>query len=432
MQPNQPEALQRKIGVRKLAINGVNLTIGAGIFALPAAVAGYVGPAAVLAYAICGLLLGLVLLCFVEVGSRFTTTGGIYAYVEMAFGSYAGFLTNMLFVAFALSADAAVANVLVENLAVLSPIFKSAFVQHGVLIFIFGSIAAVNVLGLKHGLFLIDLITLAKVIPLLLLVLVGSFFISPANLQWNEPLTTESFGQAGIVLFFAFGGGIEATLNTTGEIKNPARTIPRGILMALAMVLAIYVLIQVVAQGVLGDELKIQKEAPLAAVAYSIAGSAGTLLMVIGAVISCFGLISGDILASSRLPYAAARDGLLPRFLAKVHPRYATPYWAVIVHSGLGLLLTFTGGFRQLAILSSSAILLVYVGVILATIKLRKQRTKDSFTLPGGLTVHLLALAATGWFLSYLTQSEIMATAIFIAICSGFYFINARRNRSKG
>jgi basic amino acid/polyamine antiporter, APA family len=422
MQANTPEGLTRAIGVRKLTISVVNLTIGAGIFAMPAVVAGHLGEAGVLAYLICGFLLALVLLCFVEIGSGISTTGGVYEYVGLAFGPYAGFLTNMLFAGFALSADAAVANVLIDNLSLILPVAKLPVVRFILMVFIFGSIGWMNVLGLKQGLKLVMLFTLAKLIPLVILVVLGSFYIEPANLVWKETPSPQSLSETALILFFAFGGGAEATLNATGEIRDPARTIPRGILLGALAVFIIYVAVHVVAQGVLGSQLPLTGEAPLAAVANKFAGSYGTWLMLVGAIVSCFGLIGGDILASSRLPYAAARDGLLPAFIAEIHPRFVTPYWSVIVYAGIGFILAVSGGFRQLAILSSVAILLVYVGVILATIKLRQSRKSGGgFRLPGGITVPVMALLVTGWFLTSLTKQEVIASAIFIALFSGIY-----------
>ena len=431
MELEKSEGLARVIGVRRLAISAVNLTIGAGIFALPAVVAGHLGTAALLAYGLCGVLLALVLLCFVEVGSKVTITGGVYAYVEHAFGPYAGFLINMLFMGFALSSDAAVANVFLDNISTLIPIINQPVYRVILLIMIFGSIAIVNVLGIKQGMRLVEIITLAKVIPLFILIFIGLWFIAPENLTWTTPSVT-TLGEASLILFFAFGGGVETSLNASGEIKDPVRTIPRGVLIGILSVFIIYVLIQLVAQGVLGNELANQKEAPLAAVAEKFIGGYGSTLMVIGAAISCFGLISGDIAVSSRLPYAAARDGLLPSFLAKIHPKFTTPYRSILVYSSLGLILSLSGGFRQMAILSSAAILLVYVGVILATMKLSSIKKEGAFTLPGGLTVPILALLATAWFLSNLSQSEVIATIIFLFIFSVVYLIFTKIIKSKG
>jgi APA family basic amino acid/polyamine antiporter len=419
---SKEEHLTRAIGVKKLAMSAVNLTIGAGIFAMPATVASHLGAAGVLAYLLCGLLLALVLLCFVEVGSGISATGGVYEYVGIAFGPYAGFLINMLFAGFALGADAAVANVLVDSLGLIWSTANLPVVRFLLILLIFGSIAITNVLGLREGLRLVTFFTVGKVIPLLVLVVVGAFYIKPKNLVWEEVPSMTSLSEAALILFFAFGGGAEATLNATGEIKNPARTIPRGILLGALSVFLIYVFVHVVAQGVLGSALPATGEAPLAAVASKFAGPSGTWLMLAGAIISCYGLISGDILASSRLPYAAARDGLLPSFMAKVHPKFTTPYWAVIVYAGIGFILAVSGGFRQLAILSSVAILLVYVGVILATIKLRGISKNQTFRIPGGYTVPVLALVVTVWFLTSLTRNEFVAAVIFLGVFSALYW----------
>jgi APA family basic amino acid/polyamine antiporter len=265
---------------------------------------------------------------------------------------------------------------------------------------------------------------------LVVLVGVGAFYVTPENLVWTDWPSTQSLSETALILFFAFGGGAEATLNATGEIRNPSRTIPRGIMLGALTVFIIYVLVHVVSQGVLGSGLAQTGEAPLAAVAEKFAGTYGILLMAVGAIVSCFGLIGGDILASSRLPYAAARDGLLPAFMAKVHSRFATPYWAVIVYAGAGLVLAVSGGFRQLAILSSVAILLVYVGVILATIKLRKGRSVgDGFLIPGGIIVPIIALAVTVWFLTSLTRQEFIAAVIFLSFFSLLYGVRKLMKR---
>lgn len=426
-----PEGLTRVIGVRKLAISAVNLTIGAGIFAVPAVVAGHLGSAAILAYLICAILMTLVLLCFVEVGSGISSTGGVYEYVGFAFGPYAGFLTNMLFVGFALSADAAVANVLVDNLGQILPSVKLPAIRFILMVMIFGSIAVMNVVGVRQGLRLVEFFTVAKVLPLLVLVILGAFFIEPGNLTISTLPSQEALSEGALILFFAFGGGAEASLNATGEIKDPARTIPRGIFLGALAVFIIYLSIQIVSQGVLGSALPQSGEAPLAEVAKKFAGSYGLWLLLFGAIVSCYGLISGDILATSRLPYAAARDGLLPAFLSKVHNRFATPYWAIIVYAGIGFILAVSGGFKQLAILSSAAVLLIYIGVILATIKLRKASTENSFRIPGGLTVPILALLVTAWFLSSLTRQEVLAVGIFIGFFSVVYWgLNRKKKRA--
>jgi len=422
--PVQDEGFKRVIGVRSLAINAVNLTIGAGIFALPAAVAFILGPSGFWAYLICAVLLGLVMLCFIEVGSKITTTGGVYTYAEVAFGPLAGFLTNTVFwLGFSIIATAAVANIMVDNLAVLVPTLASPVYRILFLAMVYGGLALLNVRGSKGSAGFVIVITLMKVIPLILLVVFGISNIQVENLRVTENPSLTSLGEGALILFFAFGGGAECTLSASGEIKDPKRTIPRGLLLGIVFIFFIYMAIQGVAQGVLGDALALQKEAPLAAVAEVVFGPYGIIFMTLAAAISCFGLISGDLLVTSRLPYAAARDGLLPGILARVHPKFATPYTSIILYASVGFLFAISGGFQQLAILSSASILLVYLGVIAATIKLRKTKVEGAYANPGGITIPILALLATGWFLSNLALKEIVAVVIFLMFFTIVYYL---------
>ena len=424
MQRSTDEGLKKVIGVRSLAANAVNLTVGAGIFALPAVIAAYLGAASFLAYIVCVLLIAMVLMCFVEVGSKIPVTGGVYAYIETAFGPFAGFLANTLvWFGYSIMADAAVANILADNLSAFFPSFQQPVVRTIFLALVFGGIAWLNVRGVKQGNTLVEFVTLAKLVPLLVLIVVGMFFIDTENYKVTTWPSAQRLGEVSLILFFAFAG-VEASFSASGEIKDPRRTIPRGILLGVFTIFIFYILIQFVAQGVLGENLALQKEAPLAMVAGTVLGDFGKLMIVIGAAISGFGLISGDVLNSSRLPYAAARDGLLPKFLSAIHPRYATPYVAIMFYAGAGFIMSVSGGFRQLAVLASSALLLTYIGVILATLKLRKIKpVENSFVIPGGITIPVLALLTTGWFLSNLAWKEIIGVASFLAFFTLVYFI---------
>jgi len=359
-----------------------------------------------------------------EVGSKIPVTGGVYAYVETAFGPFVGFLASTLYwFGYCIMADAAVANVLSDSLATFFPSFNEPIVRTIFLAIVFGGIAWLNVRGIKQGNALVEIITLAKMLPLLILIIAGIFFVDMDNYHVQDWPSPQKLGEVSLILFFAFIG-MEASLSAGGEIKNPRRTIPRGILLGMFTIFIFYILIQFVAQGVLGNDLPLQKEAPLAAVATIAMGDVGKLMIVIGAAISGFGLISGDIMITSRVPYAAARDGLLPNFLAAIHPRYATPYVSIICYATVGFIMSVSGGFRQSAVIASSSMLIIYIGVILATIKLKKLKpVENSFVIPGGLTIPILALLVTGWFLSNLAVNEIVGGLIFLSITALVYFL---------
>jgi amino acid transporter len=176
---------------------------------------------------------------------------------------------------------------------------------------------------------------------------------------------------------------------------------------------------------VLGAQVSEYKDAPLAAVAGKIIGPAGATILLIAAAASCFGCVFADILATPRSLFAGANDGLFPKFLSRVHAKFATPYLAVITYGLLIFIFSISGGFRQLAILASAAILLVYLSVILSTLKLRKKKEEGekTFRAPGGLIVPLIGISTITWLLTSLTKWEILSTLIFLAAISIIYFV---------
>lgn len=420
------EGLKRQIGLGGLTANILNTVIGAGIFVLPAIVSEGLGPAGLLAYLFCGFLMTMILLCFAEVGSKVTVTGGAYAYIEAAFGRYAGFITTNLFIFGAsLMATAAVANAVADTLSYLFPVFTDKWVRTGFFILLFGGLTIVNVRGVTHGVALVKITTLAKLMPLLLFICWGATQVKAENLSWQATPAWEDFGKVSLILFFAFQGA-ENSLSVSGEVKNPQRTVPNSILLSTLFILIIYIAVQLVAQGVLGSSLAGFKGAPLAEAAKKIMGPFGKTLMIAGAAISMFGYLSSDILNMPRVLFRSAKDGVVPVMpLARVHPRFATPHVSIIVFTVLSCFLSIAGGFRQLAILSTASVLLIYLGVALSFIKLRKKETPDgaSFKLWGGYLVPVISILIIGWFLTNLAKNEVTGMVIFIAVLSCIYLV---------
>jgi len=421
---NTEEGLKREIGLWGITSNIINVVIGSGIFALPALVSEGLGSAGILAYLFCGFLITLIMLCFAEVGSKISVTGGAYAYIETAFGKYFGFIASILLIfGTSLLATAAVANILIDNFAKIFPVFGDVNMRAGFLIFVFGGLTIVNIRGIKEGITLVQLVTLAKLIPLVLLIIWGATEVVYSNLLWNQQPALSDIGKTSLMLFFAFQGA-ESSLSVSGEVKNPNKTIPRGILLSFLIILVIYIGVQLVAQGVLGDSLVNFTATPLAEVAKRVMGPVGFMIMIIGATISTFGYLTSDQLNMSRVLFRSAKDRVIPITpLSFVHKKYATPYIAVITFASLGCIFAIVGEFKALAILSSSSVLIVYLGVALSTIKLRAGKEKDdsTFRIPGGIAIPILAIITILWFLSNLSQKEMIGMAIFLAILSAIY-----------
>mgnify|MGYP000633917864 CR=1 FL=1 len=421
------EGLIRAIGTRALGINVFNMVVGGGIFVLPGVIAAILGPAAVFAYLICAFAVGFIFLCFAEVGSRVTRSGGAYAYIEEAFGPFAGFVSSMLlWFGWAILSDAAILVAMVETLSIAVPELENTFVRALFIIALLSFLAITNIRGVKTGVRLYVFNTTAKFIPMALLLVVGVFVIDFDNLVITEMPSLEQIGAATILLIFAFSGA-ECALNASGEIKNPTRTVPLGLLLGLGSIFLLYLGLQSVAQGVLGAELANNTEAPLAAAAQEIFGSWGAKMLLIAGVVSIFATLSGDILVTPRVIFASARDGNLPKILTKVHPKYKTPYISVIFFSVLLGLIAMSGTFKPLAVLASGSILLVYAGVSLAVIRLRQrdgEPPEGQFKIPGKMTIPILSCVVIAWMLSQLTFMEAVGLMGLVLASILIYVVN--------
>lgn len=429
MKEDKQENLLRTIGVFGLSTNIINIIVGSGIFVLPAIVAAGMGAGGVFAYLFCGLLIAMVMLCFAEVGSKITTTGGLYTYIETAFGKYAGFLSGNLYLIATLAADAAVSNALVNILAAAFPVFESQIIRFSFLLVLFLGLASFNILGIKQGIGLVKFLVVAKILPLILLVVIGSFKIEIANISVETWPDFEQLGITSLVLFFAFQGG-ETGLNVSGEVKSPNKNIPKAIFVGITTVVFLYVFIQLVAQGVLGDELADQK-APLAETAARVFGSKGFILLTAGAAVSMFGYLSGSILNMPRILYALSRDQVIPvKAFSKVHLRFKTPHIAILTYAVAGFVIAALGTFEKLAVIATGGLLLQYLGVALAVIKLRYTRKSGpgEFRIPGGLTVPLLSVGIIIYFLSKMTYAQAMGALAATILLTIIYTINRKIN----
>ncbi len=419
------EGLKRDIGITDIAASVVNITVGSGIFLLPALVAAQLGNASILAYIICGALYFCIILCFAEMSSRITQTGGAYVYIEKAFGPFAGFIANNLFWLSGVLVCAAMVNGVADLLENSFPVLKNQPVRIALFAILIGFSAFSNIRGVKNSMLTAKIITALKLIPLVLLVLVGLANINLTNLQFTGWPPSAELGAASLLLFAAFVGG-ESAASFGGEMKNPQKTGPLGLIAGVVAVIVFYILIHLVAQSILGASLATEK-APLAKVAGITMGSWATKLLLAGGVISIFGTLYSCIMAFSRVMFAGAYNKILPAYLNKVHPVYATPQRAIIIISVLAFLMACTGGYKYLIVVATISMMLSYVGVTLALVKFKLQKNDrelyTGFRLPGGIILPLVTALVLGWFLWHSTQNEIIGLVIFIAALVVIYFI---------
>ena len=417
------ESLRRVIGTGGLAASVVNIVVGGSIFVLPAVLARELGTAAPAAYLTGAVVMGLVTLAFAEAGRRTVRSGGPYAYVESAFGRYPGFLAGLLTWLAVVFACAAVAAALVDSLSTMVPLLQAPVARGSALLLLFAVLALINVRGVRAGTRLASAAAVAKSLGLLLFVLLAARYVRAENLNWSWPADAAGLGRATVLTMFALAG-MEVPLCAGGEIRDPARTVPRALAAALVFVVLLYVTIHLVAQGALGGGLA-DSQAPLAD-ALAKGGSGGRALLLTVGAISMFGYLAGDTLGASRILFAFGRDGLLPRRLAAVHPDTRAPHVAIVVHALAAALLAMTGSFAVLAPIASVAIIVVYLGCCAAAWKLAERAG------PAAAAVPLLAIAGLLWVVSHSTGPEFLAVGAVLLVGSVVYLVGRRIAPAEG
>ena len=424
---NADARLIRAVGTWALAASIVNVTIGGGIFRLPSGVYAALGQASPIAYLVCAAVIGLIVVCFAEAGSRVAQTGGLYAYIETAFGPLLGFIAGVLLWAGMTAALSAVSVFFADAMGAMVPSLSSPTVKKLVIATVIALFAGLNVLGVANATRFNVVMTIAKLAPLALVIVVGLASLNGDRLALATPKATD-VARGSIFLMFAFLG-VESALMPSGEVKDPSRTIPRAIAIAMTAVVIVYLSVQLVAQSALGPALG-ASATPVADAAGVLLGPGGRTFILVGSAISMFGYVSGMTLGAPRALYAFGRDGFFPGAIAAVHERYRSPHIAIIVQAVITIALAVTGTFEKLAILGNSTILLVYGACAVAVFRLRAKNVRlesEPFVAPLGPVIPALACLAIAWLLTSLTLAEWAAVLIPIVIAVLLYLTSRGR-----
>jgi basic amino acid/polyamine antiporter, APA family len=424
MQHSGEAALVKALGVRQLAAGIVNTTVGAGIFILPALVYQGLGAASPAAFIVCAVAMALIVTAFAVAGSRVTLTGGVYAYVEVAFGPFLGFVAGFLQWAVFLLPGAAVAAALLDQLAVLRPALAGTPQRLAVLAAVLGVLAYINTRGTNVGARAIEALAATKLLTLLLFVAAGVFFVNTDWMAWPGGVPpVDAVGRAVLVLVFAFFG-IEVALAPSGEIRDPARTVPRAIYLALTVTAALYIAVQLVAQGLLGPDLGRETQAPIAEATARFLGAAGRTAVLAAAVCSMFGYMCGDMLSSPRNLFAFARDGFLPAVFARIHPVHRTPSVAIWAHAVCMFVIAGSSTFTYLIVAANVGTLALYFLCCAAAAELVRRDVRAGgtpFIIPGARAIPILAAAVILWIVSNATWQEFAATGGILAVAAAVY-----------
>lgn len=403
----------RAISRADLTLAIVNGVIGSAIFGMPAQIAALTGAQSPLAHLIAALGVLTIVLCFAEVASRFEDSGGAYLYSREAFGRHVGFQAGWLTLWTRLLSAAANLNVFASYLSQILPVVAAGAGRSIVIIGVLVVITVINLIGVKQASWAVDVFTIAKLLPLGLLVLLGLPQVSAAVIQ-TQAVAQPQWTQAVLLLIFAFGG-FEAPLMSAGEAKDARKDSAFALLVALGIIATVYISVQYVTIGLVPD---LQREkAPIAAAFSVLWGPAGITFASFAAMISVWGWATGNGLQSPRLLFSMAERGELPGVFARVHPRFLTPHVAIIGFSLVAGALAIFGTFEGNAVLSAIVRLIVYALVCISLWVFRRTRGPAQFRVPFALPVSVLALAFCFYMLS--TRSFAQAGIILVAMVAG-------------
>ncbi|HYO47919.1 MAG TPA: APC family permease [Gemmatimonadota bacterium] len=410
-------SLRRAVSRWEIVGLAVNDVIGSGVYLLPAAAAALLGVASLWAVLVTGAAVALLVLCFAEAASYFDEPGGGYIYTREAFGDFVGFEVGWMTWLARIASVASLSNGFAQALGFLWPDATVGVTRAIVIAAPLALLTWINVVGVKSGARTAVFLSIAKVLPLLFLIIVGLPAIDTSSLFPIPAPRTDVLGEAALLLLFAYAG-FENTAAAAGEYKNPRRDVPFALLTMIVGVTTLYFLIQLVALGTLPDLATRVEGAPLADAATLLVGAWAGVVMTIGAAVSIEGNVGNTTLMGPRYLFALAEDGFGPRALARVHSRWRTPYVAIVVQSSVALALALSGSFVQLAMLSIVARLATYMGTAAAVPVLRRKfpRTESTVRLPGGPLIPIAALALCFVFLLSATRWNLVAGAIGLAV----------------
>jgi amino acid transporter len=423
-------ALKRELGRWDLTALGVNQVIGGAVFALPAALAASAGGWSPWMVAAVGVASMLIALSFAEVASRFDGTGGPYLYTRAAFGRFAAFEVGWMLWFTRAASWAAVINVLVSSLGFYWPTIIAGLPRALLITTITAVVSAINVRGIRESSFVVNVLTIGKLLPLATFILAGVFFVDWSRLIPAAGVSLEELSASGLLLIYAFGG-YEVVPVVAGEARDPRRDVPFALIMTIVTVTMILTLAQIVALGTLPGLAT--SRAPLADAAAVFLGTGGTVLITLGALLSTSGNNMGSAVSGARNLFALAEQGDLPLCFARVHPRFRTPVTAIVATAAVAVVLAVSGTFRTMAAVSAISRLIVYIATCGSTLRLRGQRFDGTvkpalFVVPFGPVIPAAAIVIALGILAGATREQLLAGA-FAFLAGAALFLVAVRAR---
>lgn len=432
--PSSAPTLRRALGRWDLTAIGVNQVIGGAIFLMPSQLAAQIGPWGPIAMVLMGLASLSVALCFAEVGSRFEGTGGPYLYTRAAFGRFVAFEVGWMQWFTRAASQASVMAGIAVALGYYWPVMTAGWPRHLALTAVTLALAWINVRGIRQSAWVVNALTIGKLVPLALFIVIGAAYVDPARLTTLPPISFHQASTAALLLIFVYGG-YDVVPVPAGEAIDPRRHVPFALITTIVAVTIVMTLAQIVAQGVLPNLAA--HATPIADAAAVMLGAGGALLVGVGSVVSMTGNNAGQVLTGSRMLFALAEHGELPAFFGRIHARFRTPALAIVFTSAVALALALSGSFAKLAVVSALARLVTYTGACAATLRLRSPSFAESvkpatFTAPLGSVVPIVAILVSAAVVAGATREQLLGGFAALAVGALLFAVNARRASAPG
>ena len=422
---NNTSAAQ-KFGFWSIVLLGINAIIGSGIFLLPNKAYALAGPFSLVVIIFDAFLAMSLALCFAEASGRFHRNGGPYIYARAAFGNFVGFEVGFMKAAISIIAWAAMSNGFATALTAVVPAVNEPFYKNLVIILLMGGLGLINILGVRISKVINNLVTVGKLVPLVLFIAVGIFYVNGGHftplIPTGEAAESFSFGAAALLIFYAFTG-FEAIAEAAEDMDEPKKNVPRAIVVVMLLVSLFYFLIVLVSIGVLGGDLAATKT-PIATAAAVFLGSAGGLLVTAGTLVSIGGINLASSFLTPRVIVAIADDHMLPPVFSR-YSRFGTPYVAILFATLVGIAIALSGSFTTLAAISVVSRFAQYLPTCLAVLILRKKtpETPSTLEIPFGPVIPAVAILVSLWLLVQADVHKILIGLGGLVIAVPFYFL---------
>lgn len=422
----QPKAA--KMGFISLILFGINAIIGSGIFLLPSTGMKLFGPASILVLLFDAVLAFCIAICFAECASYFKETGGAYVYAREAFGRFVGYEVGFVTWAIWIIAEGTMYTAFATALGGIFPALGTPADKTIIIVCLYLFLITLNVSGVRMATILSNVITVGKLTPIILVIVVGLFFMKPAHFDpffVTKLATVPNFATAATTLFYIFSG-FERVVITAGDMKNAQKNLPRALLISLATVVTVYILVMVTSIGVLGDRLA-TSTVPLKDTFQAIAGNFGGNIIAIGTLLSIGGICIASSFVSPRSGVALSDNKMMPSVLQKRNKKQA-PYVAILISGTASLVIALSGSFAVLAQISAVSRFAQFIPTILAVLVFRKKfgDKEGGFKAPFGPLIPVVALLASLWLLSHVSPANLIWGLGALLLAVPFYFLTKK------